>query len=105
MANAEKKSEYPKTLWASSPTVRTRILIPGPNGKDIVNKLRFHEGHVTVSDANEEAVVRRVMRNRVWEQDLDEPEVDKRNAWVCYSSKAFIAYMRNLPAHNDPIRR
>ena len=104
MATAEKAS-YPKTLWLSTPEQSPRILIPDPKTGAVTHKLRFHEGYVNVTNAHEEATVRRATGNRVYEQDLTEPKIDKGNGWACWSSEAWIAYIENRPPHQDPLHR
>ena len=94
MATAEKQS-YPKALWSANPAKRSRIFIPNPdNLSHIVRTIRFREGNVLVNNEYEETLIRRHMRGRVWEQDLEEPEIDEQSGWVCYSSKAFTEYLK-----------
>lgn len=104
MAPAEKPS-YPKTLWSATPGKRTRILIPDPKERrNILRSLRFREGHITVNDEHEEAIVRRVMQGKVWDQDLTEPKINQQSGWVCYSSEAYTTYVEAKLAQAAPAR-
>ena len=105
MATAEKQS-YPKTLWTATPRTQTRVFIPNEiNPRQIDRTVRFRHGSAEVNDEREEQIVRAAMQNKVWQSDLTEPEIDERNAWVCYSSKAFMHYLKRRPHHSDPQNR
>lgn len=87
----ENTAKYPKRLWLAGPAPyvpQATILIPA-SGK----RLKFIDGSLIVHDAEEEAIVRTAMGNRVYDETPNFTEIHPRTGWLTTSQDAFRAHV------------
>lgn len=84
------KSKYPKRMWLAGPAPYVaQEAIAMPNGFTF---LEFENGSLLVHDAEQEAVVRKAMKDRVYDETPGYSKVHKRSGWLTTSRDAFEAH-------------
>lgn len=88
-ANAPK---YPKRLWLAGPAPyvpQDTIFVPNS-----FKRLKFIDGSLIVSDAEEEAVVRKAMGGAVYDETPGFAETHPKSKWPTLSQPAYIAHTK-----------
>jgi len=83
--------KYPKRLWLAGPApyvAQETIIAPRGN-----KRLRFEDGALLVHDAEEEAIVRKALGGRVFEETPGFTEMHPRSGWRTTSQDAFNAHV------------
>lgn len=90
-------SDYPKRLWLKGPSPfvpQEQIRIAGSR-----TALRFENGVIEVRDTEQEAVVRRAMGAKLYDEDLPDhmaPRICKTCGWI---TRSLSAYADHLDVH------
>ena len=92
MTEQVKTAKYPKRLWLAGPApyvAQTTVIVP-----NTMRYLKFDAGSLVVKDAEEEAVVRKALGDRVYDETPGFTEQHPRTGWLTTSQKAYLAHVR-----------
>ena len=90
MTTTEQKPKYPKRLWLAGPAPyvpQETVVMP-----DGLTFLAFENGATIVTDAEQEAVVRKALGERVYDETPGYSKVHRRSGWLTTSRDAFEAH-------------